>query len=57
MRAADLRPILPKSAALLPFVVLLAGLVLMVSEPAVLVSLRHAVFDHYQRLQPAVAPA
>ncbi|AWI76932.1 adenylate/guanylate cyclase domain-containing protein [Parazoarcus communis] len=57
MSAADLRPILPKSAALLPFVVLLAGLVLMVSEPAVLVSLRHAVFDHFQRLQPAVAPA
>ncbi|MDD2872364.1 MAG: adenylate/guanylate cyclase domain-containing protein [Azoarcus sp.] len=53
MRAPDLRPILPKSAALLPFVVLLAGLVLMVSEPAMLVSLRHAVFDHYQRLRPA----
>lgn len=43
----------PKSAYLLLASALFATVVLMVSEPSMLVSLRHSVFDHYQRWKPA----
>ncbi|MBR0566701.1 adenylate/guanylate cyclase domain-containing protein [Azoarcus sp. L1K30] len=52
---AVLRPVLSKFATLLPFLILMVGLVSMANAPAVLDTVRHAVFDHYQRWRPAEA--
>lgn len=51
---ALLRSVLSKFATLLPFLILMVGLASMVNAPSVLDTVRHAVFDHYQRWRPAV---